>query len=223
MTTHNPELSPRRPSTLLVAFGAALLAVVVAGAGYVAATVSNIVDAIPTPADVAAALEPEPYLEVGPVVVDSINQMAELTTVEMVEHTIVEKGTDEGWLQWARGDSVRLLAVAEIGAGVDLASITADDFELLADGGVRVTVPGAEIQYVAVDNEATQVLDRDKGLFTKGDPQLESEARRVAETILVDTAMEQDILGSAENNARTVLTNFLTGVGFESVVVEFSG
>lgn len=223
MTAHNPEVSPRRPSTLLVAFGAALLAVVVAGAGYVAATVSNIVDAIPTPADVAAALEPEPYLEVGPVVVDSINQMAQLTSVEMVETTVVEKGTDEGWLQWARGDSVRLLAVAEIGAGVDLASITADDFELLGDGGVRVTVPAAEIQYVAVDPEATQVLDRDKGVFTKGDPQLESEARRVAETVLLDAALEQGILTEAEESARVVLTNLLTGAGFDRVVVEFSG
>jgi len=155
--------------------------------------------------------------------VRSVRDLAQLTTVEVVEYTIVEQGTDEGWLEWARGDSLRLIAVANIGAGVDLAEIGVDSFSVSEDGVVEVILPPAEVQYVSVDSEATQVLDRDKGLFTKGDPQLESEARRIAETVLVVNATDEGILTKAEDNARLVMTNFLTSLGYEDVIVTFSG
>ncbi len=223
MTADNPQPPARRMSRVLLVLGALFLAVVVAVGGFVTANVANVVDAIPTPADVVEVLEPEPYLKIGPVVVRSVRDLAQLTTVEVVEYTIVEQGTDEGWLQWARGDSLRLIAVANIGAGVDLAEIGVDNFSVSKDGVVEVILPPAEVQYVAVDSEATQVLDRDKGLFTKGDPQLESEARRIAETVLVGNATDEGILTKAEDNARLVMTNFLTSLGYEDVIVTFSG
>lgn len=223
MTADNTQPPARRMSRVLLVLGALFLAVVVAVGGFVTANVANVVDAIPTPADVVEVLEPEPYLEIGPVVVRSVRDLAQLTTVEVVEYTIVEQGTDEGWLQWARGDSLRLIAVANIGAGVDLAEIGVDNFSVSEDGVVEVILPPAEVQYVAVDSEATQVLDRDKGLFTKGDPQLESEARRIAETVLVGNATDEGILTKAEDNARLVMTNFLTSLGYEDVIVTFSG
>ena len=210
-------------NTVLLVFGVLFLAAVVAVGGFVTANVANVVDAIPTPAEVVEVLEPEPYLDIGPVIVRSVRDLAELTTVEVVEYTIVEKGTDEGWLQWARGDSLRLIAVANIGAGVDLSEISVDSFSVSPDGVVEVVLPPAEIQYVSVDSEATQILDRDKGLFTKGDPQLESEARRVAETLLVENATSEGILTKAEENARSVMTNFLTSLGYEDVIVSFAG
>jgi hypothetical protein len=74
---------------------------------------------------------------------------------------------------------------------------------------------------VDVDNEATQILDRDLGIFAKGDPQLESEARRVAESVLLDGAIEKGILDKADENAITVLTNFFTSLGYSDVVVSF--
>jgi hypothetical protein len=47
--------------------------------------VAGIVSITPTTDDVAAALEPEPYEEIEPVVISSIRDMASLTTVEAVE------------------------------------------------------------------------------------------------------------------------------------------
>lgn len=201
--------------------GAIFLAVVLGLGAFVVSKIFAIADGIPTPSDVAAALAPKPYLEVGPAMVQSVRDMAALTTVEVVEYTIVEKGTDEGWLDWARGDSLRMIAVAEIGAGVDLAGISTASFVVSDEGLVTITIPHAEVQYVDVDNEATQVLDRDLGLFAKGDPQLESEARRVAESVLLEGAIDKGILGKAEDNATTVLTNFFTSLGYSDVVVVF--
>jgi len=171
--------------------------------------------------DLDRALSPQPYEEIGPVVITSIRDMAQLTTVESVQYTIVEKGTDSGWLSWARGDSIRMFAVAKIGAGVDLSLMTVRDFDVSEDGVVEVTVPHAAITYVAPDNEATEVLEREVGLLTKGDPRLETEARRVADEVLMQAALDGGILDRAEQSARTVLTNLLMGLGYRDVVITF--
>lgn len=171
--------------------------------------------------DLDRALSPQPYEEIGPVVVTSIRDMAQLTTVESVQYTIVEKGTDAGWLSWARGDSIRMFAVAKIGAGVDLSLMTVRDFDVGDDGVVEVTVPSAAITYVAPDNEATQVIEREVGLLTKGDPRLETETRQIADEVLRQAALDGGILERAEQSARTVLTNFLLGLGYRDVVITF--
>jgi hypothetical protein len=183
--------------------------------------VRTVLDAIPTPGDIAGIFEPEPYEEIGPVTITAIRDLAQLTTVESVQYTVVEKGTDEGWLAWARGDSLRMFAVARIGAGVDLSDLTIRDVVVGEDGVVQITVPAATIQYVDPDEDATQVLERDVGIFTSGDPGLESDVRRIADEVLVDNALEEGILERAETNARSVLTDFLLSLGYADVQVDF--
>ena len=160
----------------------------------------------------------EPFTQVGPTVVDSVHDVAKLTTVEMVEYTTVEKGNDFGWLNWARGDRIFLFAVARIGGGVDMELVTTTSFEVDEEtGSVTVELPPAEIIFVEVDIDATQVYDRDTGLFTKGDSQLESDARQVAEEVLVRAALEHGILEKAQANAETTIEGLLMGVGYTEV------
>ncbi len=136
----------------------------------------------------------------------------------MVEYTTVEKGNDAGWLNWARGDRIFLFAVARIGAGVDFDQVTVEDFEVDEESGrVLIRLPHAEIQFVEVDEGQTQVYDRDTGLFTSGDPQLESDARAVAQEVLLQGALDRGILQIAEDNAKTTLTEFLEGLGYTEV------
>lgn len=183
--------------------------------------VRSIMSAIPTPSDIAGVFEPEPYEEIGPVTITAIRDLAQLTTVETIQYTIVEKGTDAGWLAWARGDSLRMFAVARIGAGVDLSELTVRDVSVDEEGVVELQLAAAEILYVDPDEDATQVLDREVGFFTSGDPGLESDVRRIADEVLVGNAIEAGILEQAEDNARSVLTDFLLSVGYTDVVVEF--
>jgi len=183
--------------------------------------VRTVISAIPTPGDIASVFEPEPYEEIGPVTITAIRDLAQLTTVETVQYTIVEKGTDEGWLAWARGDALRMFAVARIGAGVDLSDLTVRDIDVGEDGVVEIRLPAATIQYVDPDEEATQVLERDVGILTSGDPGLESDVRRIADEVLVENALEQGILDQAEGNARRVLTDFLLSLGYADVSVDF--
>ena len=219
-----PQIAPapkRRWGLIPAAIAIAILGMAVVIGFWIVSTIRGVADSVPTPADLAAVFEPEPYEEIGPVVISSIRDLANLTTIESVEYTIVEKGNDRGWLSWARGDSVQLFAVAKIGAGVDLSQVTVRDVTLGDDGVVELTLPAATIQYVAVDNEATQVLDRETGLFTKGDPELESEARQVADEVLVQGALDDGLLADAEDNAREVISDFLIGLGYRDVIVEF--
>ena len=112
-----------------------------------------------------------------------------------------------------------MLAVARIGAGVDLEALSPGDFTVdEATGSVRVRLPEADIVYVALDNKATQVYNRETGIFTSGDPQLESEARLVAEEILLQSALENGLLDTAQENAETAIRELLLGLGYENVV-----
>ncbi|MGI8516861.1 MAG: DUF4230 domain-containing protein [Acidimicrobiia bacterium] len=191
-------------------------------AGWLA--VRGVVSAIPTVDDITQAVEGEPFENVGPTVIRSIRDLANLTTVEYVEYTIVEKGTNSGILNWATGDSLTLLAVARIGAGVDLSQLDSQAFDVnIETGEVTVRLPEAVIQYVAVDNDATQVLDRTTGVFTKGDPRLETDARNVAEDVLVEQAVTSGIIDEAQENAAEVITNFLLGLGYADVRVVQTG
>jgi hypothetical protein len=90
------------------------------------------------------------------------------------------------------------------------------------DGVVEIQLPAATIQYVDPDEDATQVISREVGLFTTGDPRLESDVRRLADEVLVENAIEAGILGEAEANARRVLTDFLLSLGYLDVEVEFA-
>ncbi|MDJ0924255.1 MAG: DUF4230 domain-containing protein [Acidimicrobiia bacterium] len=196
--------SPRRASSILV------IAVLIAGVFFIVANLANW--------GPFKGLGGEPYTQVGPTVVESVRDVAKLTTVEMVEYTTVEKGNDFGWLNWARGDRIFLFAVARIGGGVDMERVTTSNFEVDENtGSVTVQLPPAEIIFVEVDSEATQVYDRDTGLFTKGDSQLETEARQIAEEILVKSALEHGILEKAQANARTTIEGLLMGVGYTEV------
>lgn len=196
--------SSRRAGSVLI------IAVLIAGVFFIVANIANW--------GPFKGLGGEPYTQVGPAVVESVRDVANLTTVEMVEYTTVEKGNDFGWLNWARGDRIFLFAVARIGGGVDMERVTTTNFEVDEDSGsVTVELPPAEIMFIEVDNEATQVYDRDTGLFTKGDSQLETEARQVAEEILVKAALEHGILEKAQSNAEATIEGFLRGVGYAEV------
>jgi len=172
--------------------------------------------AIPNRASLSDGTE---YTAVGPSVVAKVRKLAALTTIEVVESTTIEKGNDYGWLNWARGDRVFMFVVAKIGAGIDFEQLHVESFDVdERTGAVTVRMPPAHITYVAMDNEQTQVIDRDTGLFTKGDPKLETDARQVAERVLRRAALDAGILGQADRNARAAIEGLLLELGYQSVV-----
>jgi hypothetical protein len=83
-----------------------------------------------------------------------------------------------------------------------------------------VQLPEAEIFVVAIDNQQSYVYDRVTGLFTHGEVNLETEARRAAEIEIESSALEDGILDLAAQNAESFLDRLFRDLGFPEVIFE---
>ncbi len=102
-------------------------------------------------------------------------------------------------------------------AGVDLAKLRPEDL-WVEDQILYVRLPAPEIFIVALDNEKSYVYDRDTGVLTKGDINLETSARRVAEREIEFAATEDGILNLAQQNAEVFMSRLLRDLGYPDVV-----
>jgi hypothetical protein len=104
-------------------------------------------------------------------------------------------------------------------AGVDLEKLASSDVTIESSSGrVTVVLPPAEILVATLDNEKSYVYDRETGLLTHGDIDLETQARQVAEDEIRKAAMEDGILTLAQANAERVLESLLRSLGFTEVL-----
>ncbi len=126
-------------------------------------------------------------------------------------------------------DRMLLVARGRVVAGVDLASLSAEDVtvDVAAAGpgerrtlAVRLRAP--EILGVALENDATRVYDRTLGLLSKGDKDLETRLRREAEAAVRRSACRAHLLEAAERNAAAAVRRTMALAGFASVRVDVS-
>jgi Protein of unknown function (DUF4230) len=96
-------------------------------------------------------------------------------------------------------------------AGVDLSKIRSEDL-VFEDGMLIVNLPEPEIFIATLDNNQSYVYDRDTGLLTHGDINLETTARQAAEEQIRKAALEDGILEKAKENAETFLGSLLASL-----------
>lgn len=152
-----------------------------------------------------------------PAVVRRIQQLQRLETVAYSMDKIVV-GQREGKIlpDFLVGDRLLLLAQGQVVAGVDFSQLQLTDVSLDRKT-IRLRLPAAEIFFTRLDNQNTRVYSRETGLLVPVDPTLETEVRQQAEQQLHDAAVQDGILNTAQQNARTTLTGLLKGLGFENV------
>jgi len=102
-------------------------------------------------------------------------------------------------------------------AGLDLSQVGPEDVWFDQDT-LYLRLPSPEIFVVALDNQKSYVYDRKKGLLTKGDIHLETEARKAAENAIREAALEDGILDLARKNGEAFLYRFLAPLGFSRIV-----
>lgn len=117
------------------------------------------------------------------------------------------------------GDEVRLMAVGEVIAGIDLSEIREEDVRV-EDGVLVIRLPRTRVLVTRLDNQKTEVLDRETGVLRKGDIHLESRARGEAEIAIRNEALRKGIREIARQNAEKQLAEFLMKLGAESVRFE---
>jgi hypothetical protein len=172
----------------------------------------------PTPTHTPAptvTLTPTPI-----VVLSKVKALSRLETAQYVMQTVVDlqKEPSNIWQQVFGTDKLLLVASGEVVAGFDLSQVQENDIAVQGSS-VTLMLPPPEILYSKVDNTKTYIYMRETGLFVPPDPNLEAEARRVAERRLVSWADEHAILDKAEDFGTLYLESFLRSLGFSEVKV----
>lgn len=151
-----------------------------------------------------------------------IKEMQKLNRLETASFTIekvIEAGTTGNQFQQVLfGDRVLLIAHGKVIAGIDLSKLSENDV-VVSGTTLKLTLPAPEILFTTIDNKETRVYDRRQGLLTKGDTNLESEARRAAESTIRDAACTGGILKEASTNATSQLTALFKTMQFSEVVI----
>ena len=152
-----------------------------------------------------------------PTVVHQIQQLQRLETVSYTMDKIISGEHANPYLpQFLAGDRLLLVVHGEVVGGINLANLKPSDV-VIRGGKVSIQLPLAEVFSTRIDNAKTRVYSRDTGLFSSPDPNLESEVREEAERQLQQAALQDGILKTASDNARTTISGMLMGLGFREV------
>ena len=165
-------------------------------------------------------IHPTPTIYPNPVtVVLQVRSLARLETTQYTIEKVVTAETGQGALAGLFGDRLLFVAHGEVIAGVDLSQLAERDVLVSPDGRVTLVMPAAEVFVATLDNEKSYIYDRQTGVFTHGDINLETLARQVAEQEIEKGALEGGILKTARTNAEAFLERLLLSLGFTSVQI----
>jgi hypothetical protein len=169
---------------------------------------------------VANVLHPTPTVIPDPVtIVHEVRSMARLETIQYSVEKIISAETRQGLFGFLVGDRILFVAHGTVIAGVDLQKLQPEDMRV--EGGVLyVTLPPAEIFVATLENDKSYVYDREQGVLTRGDQNLETVARQAAEDEIEAAALEDGILAQAQVNAENFLYRFFLQLGFPEVIFE---
>jgi len=166
-------------------------------------------------------MHPTPTILPDPVtIIHEVRSLARLETIQYSVEKVITAETGQGQFGFLFGDRLLFVAHGIVIAGIDLGDITSKDFDV-KDGALHVHLPEPEVFITTLDNDQSYVYDRETGLFTKGNTNLESEARKVAEQEIEQAAIHDGILENARGNAETYLERLLNTLGYPEVIFEF--
>lgn len=153
-------------------------------------------------------------------VVKEIVALNRLETASFNIEKIIEAGSAGNSLQNILfGDKILLIAHGQVIAGFDLSKISKENVEVSGEI-LNLQLPEPEILVTKLDSEKTRVYDRKLGWLTKGDSNLETGARLVAEQEIRRAACESRILDIATENLKKQFTAMFQGVGFKEVNID---
>lgn len=152
-------------------------------------------------------------------VIKEMRSLNRLETATFTIEKIIDAGTSGNALQqFFFGDRLLLVAHGEVIAGFDLSTLPDDSVSV--DGStLRLTLPSPTILVTKLDSNETRVYDRRTGVLSKGDKDLEANARAEAEKIITQAACTGNILSEASKNATSQLTTLFKTFGFVTVII----
>jgi len=167
---------------------------------------------------VAELLHPTPTVLPDPVtIVHEVRSLARLETIQYSVEKVIAAEVNQGIFGPLFGDKLLFVAHGVVIAGLDLEKLNPDDLTV-KDNVLYVHLPQAEVFSATLDNQKSYVYDRETGLFTKGDINLETTARQAAEEEIRKAALADGILDLAQGNAETYLSRLFRALGYPEVI-----
>ena len=167
---------------------------------------------------VAGLLNPTPTIIPDPVTyINEVRALARLETIQYSVEKVIRAEIGQGAFGFAFGDKLLFVAHGVVIAGIDMEKIGPEQLRL-ENGILYVTLPPAEIFVATLDNQKSYVYDRETGLLSKGEVNLETQARQTAEDEIRKAALEDGILQQAQTNAENYLFRFFQALGYDSVI-----
>jgi hypothetical protein len=152
-----------------------------------------------------------------PTVVNRIQGLQRLETVVYTMDKVVS-GAKENPIfpDFLAGDRLLLLVHGEVVAGIDFSSLKPGNVKVEGKQ-IHLYLPAAQVFDTRLDSARTRVYSRQTGLLVPTDPNLESQVRQEAERQLLEAALADGILRTAQQNASQTITSLLQGLGFEKI------
>jgi hypothetical protein len=152
-----------------------------------------------------------------PTVVNRIQRLQRLETVVYTMDKVVS-GAKENPIfpDFLAGDRLLLVVHGEVVAGIDFSSLKPGNVKVEGKQ-IHLYLPAAQVFSTRLDSARTRVYSPQTGLLVPTDPNLESQVRQQAEQQLLEAALADGILRTAQQNASQTITSLLQGLGFEKI------
>lgn len=167
---------------------------------------------------VSNLLNPTPTIIPDPITyINEVRALARLETIQYSVEKVITGETGGGTFQSLFGDKILFVGHGTVIAGIDMSKLQPEDMRF-ENGVLTVKLPPAEIFIAALDNEKSYVYNRDTGILTKPDINLETLVRQRAEEEILKAALEDGILEQAQTNAEAYLFKFFAALGYPNAI-----
>lgn len=165
-----------------------------------------------------------PVFATTPTIVQQIQSLNELVTVKYVLEKVVAYDDPKYFADLIPLGENKLILLAHgvVKAGVDLSKLTKSDV-VVSEGKITLTIPQATLTDAYLDEQHTQVLDRQTGLLRRFDKDMEKIARQHALSEIQRGARQSGIVREANERARAQLTGLLRTLGYKEVDIRTRG
>lgn len=212
-----------------------ILIVIAAGAYLIVQSIRDMTQAASAPfqqvqqaneavqTQISQLLHPSPTIIPDPVTyINEVQALARMETIQYSIEKVITAEQGQGFFGFLVGDRLLFVAHGVVIAGIDMEKLRPEDLRF-EDGVLYVKLPPAEIFIATLDNEKSYIYDREQGILSPDNFDLETDTRRVAEEEIHKAAIEDGILEQAQVNAEAYLLKFFTVLGYQAVIFEDPG
>lgn len=165
----------------------------------------------------------------NPVVLAALQDLAAYKAASGQFQVVIDLEKDVRFVpSFIAGERTYLVAAGNVDAEVDFSGLGPGAVEVSEDRtAVTITLPRAHLAEARIDNEATYVAERQRGVVNRlgealsSNPGDDAQLYARAEEEMEAAAAQGDLVGRAEENTRQMLVTLLESLGFEQVTIVF--